>query len=106
MQKRRKIDIFDDNKLDRLADYVYEIVSNQTGIDILDLFSHGEKKFIVKIIQNDLSYIKNNYQTIDSKNMIVCFFLATVFSTSIEIIDFLIDCFRIDVQSVPQKTQN
>ena len=97
MQKRQKINIFDDNKLDRLADYIYEKVSNQTGIDIIDLFSHNEKKFIVKILQNDLSYIKNNYQTIDSKNQIVCFFLATVFSTSIEIIDFLIDCFRIDV---------
>lgn len=94
--KKQKLDLSIDEQLDRLADDIYEKVSNQTGIDITHL-SHDQKKFIVKIKQNDILYIKNNYHIIDSKNMMICFMLATVFSTEIEIIDFLIESFNIDV---------
>lgn len=84
------------NSLDYLIDCMCKKVNNEIDINIY-LWNNNEKEFIVRIEQNDIEYIKNNYQSIDPKHMITCFKLATVYSTSFEIVDFLIDCFKINI---------
>jgi hypothetical protein len=58
------------------------------GISIFD-FNDTEIRYLMKIEQNDIMCIKNNYQNIDPKNAIKCFILSAIISTSIQIVDFL-----------------
>ena len=61
----------------------------------------NDELFAIKIYQNDLQYLTDNYEKITNR-MIQndCFMISAAFAKDIEVIDFLIDKFNIDLKYV------
>ncbi len=63
------------------------------------LLDDVEKKIIIKISKNDIKYLMKNYQFIKSINIYTYIFISCVFSNNINILDFLVEKYNIEVEN-------
>lgn len=86
-------------------DEIWQNICNCIEVD--DEYNDDSKMFAIKIYQNDFNYLKEYYEKItDATIKNDCFIIACVYSNNIDIIDFLIDNFKIDVNCVNRMSKN
>ena len=88
----------DDNtiEIDEEADKIWYKLKDKHYRMVYRMDSY-EKLFVINICQNSLKYLKENRRYVDEERMFDCFTIASGFCGSIEILDFLIECFNIDI---------
>jgi ankyrin repeat protein len=64
---------------------------------VREVYNETNKTFVIKIYENDINYLKDNWHKIINPNVQQeCFIIACSFSNDTNIIQFIIDKFRID----------
>lgn len=84
-----------------------KLVSADEIDEIMEVNENEKKSFALKIRDNDLDYLVNNYRVItNGKTKYDLFLVALAFSNNIEIIDWIINKFMINIECPTYRDYN
>jgi ankyrin repeat protein len=84
---------------------IWELLEDLNYVD--EIYDEENKQFAIKTYQANLDYLKNNYQNVT--NLAIryeCFMISCVFSNSIDVIQFIVDKFKIQPNFINKYSNN
>jgi hypothetical protein len=84
---------------------IWKILTESNYVD--EVYNETNKLFAIKIYEDDLNHLKNNYHKIINPDIhYECFMIACSFSNDVNIVQFIVDKFRIDPNFINKYTNN